>query len=190
MDTALAGMIATIFGAVEIILPSHTIRLLTGSGVVTFDSKTFAGSDATYGSLYSIENLTDGTGDEAPSVLLSLAPASNAAAADLASAAMQGSQVTFWLGCVDPSTGLVIGEPLMIFLGALDVATLKASANSRLLEMEITSAFEWFFFNDDGARLSDTFHKYLFPGETGLAEVTGVLHQIYWGSSPASGVSR
>jgi len=190
LDNALAGSNPTIFGAVEIVLPSHTIRLLTGSGVVGFDGKTFTGDDPTYGVLYAVGDLTDGTGDEAPATQLTLAPASNAAAADLSSANMQGAQVSIWLGAVAPLTGLVLGEPLLIFLGQLDTATLKVGAYSRLLDLEITSAFEWFFFNDDGARLSDTFHKYLWPGETGLSQVTGVQHQIYWGMSPASGVTR
>lgn len=190
MDAALAGITATIFGAIEIVLPTATIRLLTGSGFVTFDGKTFTGADATFGSIYSIENLTDGTGDEAPAVQLTLAPASNAAAVDLASAAMQGSPVSFWLGALDPQSGLVIGEPLLIFLGVLDVPTIKAGKNSRLLDLEITSVFETFFFTDDGARLSDTFHKFLWPGETGLQGATATTRQIYWGSSPASGVTR
>jgi hypothetical protein len=190
LDAALAGFNPTIFGAIEIVLPNHTIRVLDSAGVVTFDGKTFTADDATYGVLDSIGELNDGTGDESPALQLTFAPTGDAAAADLASAADQGSQVSIWLGAVDPTTGLVIGEPLLIFLGQLDTVTLRGGANSRLLDLEITSAFEWFFFNDDGARLSDTFHQYLFPGETGLSQVTGVAHQIYWGTSPASGVSR
>ncbi len=54
---------------------------------------------------------------------------------------------------------------------------------------EITSDDELFFFTDDGIRLSDTFHQYLWPGETGLFDVTGILRQIYWGTSPQSGVT-
>lgn len=190
MDAALAGFNATVFGAVEIVLPTATLRLLTGQGVIVFDGKTFTGIDATYGVLDSVDNLTDGTGDEAPSMLLRLAPASDAAEAALASASMQGSPVSIWLGVVDPSNGLVIAEPLLIFLGVLDVPTLKSGKTQRLLEFEITSAFEQFFFNDDGARLSDTFHQYLFPGETGLSQATGILQQIYWGGSPQSGVTK
>ena len=157
---------------------------------MTFDGKTFTGSDPTYGSLFAVENLTDGGGDDAPAIQLTLAPASNAAATTLAEASMQGSPVSIWLGVIDPASGLVIGEPLLIFLGELDVPTLKAGPNSRLLDLEITSAFESFFFNDDGARLSDTFHEYLWPGETGLSQVTGILQQIYWGQSPQGGVTK
>jgi hypothetical protein len=190
LDGALAGFNPTIFGAVEILLPNHAIRLLTGSGIVVFDGKTFTGQDATYGTLHSVEDLTDGTGDDAPAINLTLVPASDAAAADLAGADMQGASVSIWLGAVEPTNGLVIGEPLLIFLGVLDVPTLKVGANSRLLEFEITSAFEALFMNDDGARLNDRFHSYVWPGETGLSHVTSVTQQIYWGGSPASGVTK
>ena len=190
LDAALAGPTPTIFGAIEIVLPDHTIRLLTGSGIVVFGGKTFTGVDATYGVLHSVEDLTDGTGDEAPALSLTLIPASDAATADLAGADSQGSQVSIWLGAVEPSNGLVIGEPLLVFLGVLDVPRIKTGANSRLLELEITSAFEDFFFTDDGARLNGRWHQYLWPGETGLDHVTAVTRNIYWGGSPASGVQR
>lgn len=191
LDAALAGTNPTVFGAVEIMLNGgRIIRLLTGSGLVAFAGKTFTGRDATFGVLHSIENLDDGIGDEAPAINLTLVPASDAAAAVLASASMQGSQVSIWLGAVEPSNGLVIGDPLLIFLGVLDIPTLKAGANSRLLEFEVTSAFEVLFLNDDGARLNDRFHGYVWPGESGLAGVTAVTQQIYWGGSPASGVTR
>lgn len=189
MDTALAGAVATIFGAVEIVLPSHTIRLLTGAGTISFAGKTFTGNDATYGSIHSVEDLTDGTGDEAPALTLTLVPRSDAAAADLASASMQGSSVSMWLGVVDPKTGFVVGDPLLVFLGLLDVPTIKIGTNSRLLELEITSVFEDFFLSDDGARLSDSFHQYLWPGEQGMSFATGVTHQLYWGAEAPSGVS-
>lgn len=190
LDNALAGINPTIFGAIEIVLPDRTIRVLDSSGVIAFDGKTFAGSDPTYGSLYAVGELKDGVGDEAPSLDLTFLPAGDAAVADLASADKQGSQVSTWIGAIDPATGLAIGEPYLAFAGLLDVPNIRSGANSRLLDLEITSAFEWFFFNNDGARLSDTFHRYLWPNETGLSQVTGVEHQNYWGTSPQSGVTR
>lgn len=190
LDAALAGPNPTTFGAIEIVLPNHTIRLLTGSGVIVFDGKTFTGQDATYGVLNSIEDFEDGIGGQAPSLTMTLIPASTAAAVDLASPAMQGAQVSVWLGAVEPSNGLVIGEPLLIFLGVLDVPILKTGANSYLLELQMSSAFEAFFLTNNGAALSNNFHQFLWPGETGLSQVDGILHHTYWGSSPPSGVSR
>lgn len=189
-EAALTSFSPTIFGAVEIVLPSHTIRLLDGSGTVTFDGKTFTGSDATYGVIYAVDDFADGTGDEAPALGLTMAPASSAAAADLSSAVMQGSQVSMWIGVVDQTTGLVIGEPLLFFLGLLDVPTLKGEDNSRLVDLDITSVFEDFFLSDDGVRLSDSYHRFVWPGENGLKQATGVAHKFYWGENPPSGVAK
>ncbi len=190
LDAALAGPNPVVFGAVEIVLKSHTIRIMPHSGIVIFDGKTFTGRDATYGILFSIEDLTDGVGGQAPSLRMTLIPESTEAAVDLASAADQGSKVTVWLGAVEPSNGLVIGEPLLVFLGQLDVPILKTMANGYQLELQVVSAFEAFLLTDSGVALSDAFHRRMWPGETGLSEVTTVLHRKYWGSIPASGVSQ
>lgn len=190
MDAALAQPTVVVVGAIEIVLPEHTIRVLTGSGQISFGGKTFTGADDTYGTLVSVEDLTDGTGDDAPALQLSFAPASNAAAASLGNASHQGSAVTIWLCVVDPASGLVVPDPLAVFLGALDVTTFRSGDKVRLLDMEVTSAFEQFFFNDDGARLSDQFHEYCWPGETGLNQVSGIEQHIYWGAAPPTGVSR
>ena len=189
LDAALGQREATIFGAVELQLPGRTVRLLEGAGFVPFpDGRVFTGRDEQFGVLSAIEDLTDGTGDEAPGVNITLLPASDVAAVTLANPAMQGTPVLIYLGAIDPVTGLVIGDPLLIFNGLLDVATLKVGQTSRVLEYEVTSVFEDFFFSDDGARLSDSFRQYLWPGELGCAFVTYVTNNIYWGLDAPSGV--
>jgi hypothetical protein len=190
MQTALAAPTVAIFGAVEILLPGYTLRLLDGAGAVTFGGRTFVGLDPTFGAIDSIEEISDGGGDEAPAVTLTLNPSGDAAAATLAASNMQGSQVSMWIGAVDPATGLVVPDPLLVFLGSVDVPTIKSASDGRQIEFEIVSAFEQFFFDDEGSRLSDTFHQTIWPGETGLAGVTGVDKQIYWGvESPRPSVT-
>jgi hypothetical protein len=190
METALAAPIATVFGAVEILLPSYALRLLDQAGTVSFGGHTFSGLDATFGAIDSLDVISDGTGDEAPEVSLTLIPSGDAASGSLASATMQGSQVSIWIGAVDPVSGLVIPDPLLVFLGELDVPVLTSSDAGRTLEFSIVSAFEKFFADDEGARLSDAFHQSIWPGETGLAGVTGVDKQVYWGvEGPRSAIS-
>ena len=194
MEAALGADRATIFGAIRMDLPGRTVRLLVGSGFVRFSVdgtiETFTGSDDVVGVFSAIDTLTDGMGDEAPALSLTFIPAKDAAAAQLASVAMQGSPVRLWLGAIDPMSGLVIGDPLLLFNGLLDVASLKVSSTGRTVDYEITSIFEDFFLSDDGARLSDTFHQYLWPDELGCAFVTYVAGQIYWGTSSPDGVRR
>jgi hypothetical protein len=190
METALSAPIVSIFGAIEILLPSYTLRLLDGAGVLSFGGRTFVGLDPTFGSIDSIEEISDGGGDDAPAVTLTLNPSSDAAAGVLAAPDMQGSQVSMWIGAFDAATGGVVPDPLLVFLGSVEVPTIKSASDGRQIEFEIVSAFEQFFFDDEGARLSDTFHQSLFPGETGLAGVTGVDKQIYWGvESPRPSVT-
>jgi hypothetical protein len=182
MQAALAAPQVTVFGAVELLLPGHALRLIEGAGRVQFgDGRVFTGLDATFGAIDAIDVISDGAGDEAPEVTLTLTPAGDAAAGVLASAAMQGAQASLYLGAIDPISGLVIPDPLLVFLGEVDVPTMRSGPEGRRVEYSIVSVFERFFSDDEGARLSDTFHRSVWPGETGLAGVTGVDKPIYWG---------
>ncbi|MGI4730928.1 MAG: hypothetical protein ACRYFW_04165 [Janthinobacterium lividum] len=197
LDPALAAALeadrATIFGAIRMELPGRTVQLLVTSGVVSFlvdgVMQTFTGSDDVVGTFSTIETLTDGLGNTAPAVSITLIPAGDAAAAQVASAAMQGSRVRIWLGAIDIANGLVIGVELLMD-GLLDVPTLKLTTTSRTVEYEVTSIFEDFFLSDDGARLCDPFHQYLWPGELGCSFVTYVAQQNYWGSASPDGTVR
>jgi len=188
-DAALAQAVILPFGALSIALPGRTIYLLEGAGVTVFGGNTYLGDDPVFGSILSMETLSDGVGDEAPAIRMSFAPKDDAAATALAQAQMQGAAVNLWFGILNPLTGLPFDAPELVFAGSLDTVTLKGGANSRTLEMEITSDDELFFSTDDGIRLSDAFHRSLWPRETGLFDVTGVQRQIYWGTSPQSGVT-
>lgn len=194
LEAALSADRATIFGAIRMALPGRTVRLLVGSGFVDFlvdgQLERFTGEDEVVGTFTAIDTLTDGFGDEAPQLSLTFTPRDGVAAAQLSSVAMQGAPVLLWLGAIDQQTGRVIGQPLLLFNGLLDTAKLSLTSTSRKVEYEVTSIFEDFFLSDDGARLSDSFHQYLWPGELGCAFVTYVAQQIYWGTSSPDGVRR
>lgn len=188
LDNALAGPTPTVFGAVRIDLPTATIAVLDGAGILAFGGQTYTGRDETYGVLSAIDNLTDGTGDQAPAVSITFLPASDAAAVDLASPTQQGSLVTITAGAVDPATGGVIGTHQM-GLYELDVPTLGSRANERSLELECVSVFQRFFTDDEGIRLSPDWHRSVWPAEAGLDDVTGVSQTINWGvAGPNAGV--
>lgn len=89
-----------IFGAISIDLPGVAVNLLDSAGLLAFGGQTFTGDDATFRVLSSIDDLTDGTGNQAPAVGITLLPAGDAAAASLASPTMQGSPVMIWVGAV------------------------------------------------------------------------------------------
>jgi hypothetical protein len=161
LDTALSADRVPIFGAVSIALPGYTLRLLDGSGAITFAGGTFVGDDPTYGVLAAVSEITDGASDEAPAVSITILPPND--------------------------TGAVVADPVLLFIGEVDVPTLSSGADGRTLEYEVTSISERLFAGDEGLRLSDGFHRSVWSGEVGLANVSGVEQTIYWGTQPPPG---
>lgn len=182
MRAAMGGVHIRMFGAVEIALPSGPARLLDGAGVVVFDGKTFVGLDPAIGVLDHVDAITDGIDQEAPTLDLTILPAGDAAITALMDPAAQGSIVTVWIGVVDSTTGQVVGEPEVCFIGELDVATRRLSQAADRVDITVNSMFERFFDGDEGVRLSDAWHQSIWPGETGLAAVTSVQRQLPWGA--------
>jgi hypothetical protein len=187
LDAALGQSTVCIFGAIRIELPSHRLCLIDGAGTLSFGGDTYVGRDATFGVLETIDNLADGVGEEAPRIEIGLIPASDAGAATLSAANMQGSPVYIYIGALDLATGLVVPDPYLLFVGELDVPKLTSSREGRRLSYEVASVFERLFTDDEGVRLSPSWHKSVWPGETGLDEVTGVEDTIYWGVQAPQG---
>ena len=188
MEAALSAGVANLFGAVRMDLKDgRVVRLLDGSAELTWGGDTYRGEDAVFGVLDSIDTLTDAADDQAPSLAIGLLPASGVAATQLSAPAMQGSRVQVFLGAWVPATGAVVPSPVALFDGELDTTEIKLGKGTRRLDIECVSGFERFFELEEGARLSDGFHKSVWPGEEGLANVTGVTATITWGGKPPSG---
>jgi hypothetical protein len=181
LDAELSGRAPLMFGAVSIELPDYQINLLDGAAHLSFDGRDYAGRDPLFGTLAAMSDLTDGMGNEAPRLSITFNPADDSAAAELASPDFQGSLVQIHFGAVVRSTGAVVPDPHLIFVGELDVPILDAGESGRTLEYEVASIFERFFTDDEGARLSDGFHKSIWPGEKGFEFQTGVPQGVYWG---------
>jgi len=187
MISALDAPAPLLFGAVQIDLPAHIIRVLDGAASLTFNGGTFTGMDSLFGVLDSISALSDGFGDEAPALQFSFLPNSGAAVADLTSPTAQGSRVRVWIGAVTMATGAVVADPILLFDGLLDQTSLTVGPGKRELDIDCVSAFERFFEVQEGVRLAPTFHKSVWPGELGLDNITGVTNTIYWGVQPPVG---
>jgi hypothetical protein len=190
VDTALRADAPLIAGLLKIMLPSATVLLTDGSGEIPWNGETYLGRDPVYGVLAAVDQLSDGSGDEAPAIKFTLHPASDAAAADLAGATMQGSPVYLWLATINKATGAPYADPLLLFSGALDQPVLTLDRGTRELEYACVSSMERLFENQEGVRLADHFHQMVWPGETGLANVTSIIKTVYWGvHAPASAIA-
>lgn len=181
LAAALQGPAATVFCALEIVLPDHTLRVLDGTGVVAFGDRTFGGSDATFGILHAIESVAEQVGTEAPRVRFTFMPSTMDATVALSAPSAQGSEVSLWFGAVDPATGLVIGEPELLFIGELDAVEGAFDQNSRVLTLDVASAWDRLFDVNEGNRLNNAFHQSIWPGELGFQYVTQIQRDEPWG---------
>jgi hypothetical protein len=174
---------------VRVALPGYTLCQIVGSAEVRFLGDKFVGRDPRFGILVAASNLKDGVGDEAPDWSLTFAPPSEIAASELAAATAQGGEVGGWLGLIDPATGLLLPEPIQLFAGELDVPRIRVGKGTRSLEWRCVSALEPFHDEEKGARLSDSWHQLVWPGETGLSNMTGIDKTSNWGvEKPPSAV--
>jgi hypothetical protein len=171
-----------VFVAVEIALGSGFLRLVDGSGEVSFAARTFVGLDPVFGVLANLEAVTDGMGAEAPALNVGINPPTANAAAILAGEDMQGRSVLVWLGTLNPQTGVVTPDPVLVFVGEVDQGVLNVGTGSRGLALNCVSIWERLFDDAQGVRLSNAYHQSAWPGELGFEYVTAVQRQLPWGS--------
>ncbi|KQM92234.1 hypothetical protein ASE70_15075 [Sphingomonas sp. Leaf22] len=166
---------------IRIDLPDHTITQLVGAGEVMWGDDVYRGRDDRFGVLVAASNIRDGVGNEAPDWQLTFAPPSEAAVGDLTAANTQGSRVRGWIGAINRQNGQLIAEPKQVFEGEIDFGRLKVGKGQRTVELRCYSALEVFHDQEQGARLSDAWHRMVWPGEAGLANMTGIDKTSYWG---------
>lgn len=187
---ALNAPVLLLAGLVEMQLASRTVRLCDG-GFVQWGANLFSSSDSAFGTIESLEAISEGLGDEAPGARMTLLPTSTATAADLFQSSAQGRPIKFWLAEVDRSTGLLVGTPELMFWGMIDFMAIKLGRQSRTVEVEFVAASERLFFIREGNVLTPRFHQDAWPGEKGFNHCTGNGVQVPWGvSGPARGSTQ
>lgn len=170
-------------GAVEIVMPGNTVRLLDGSAQVLIDGHLYVGRDPSWGVLDSIKGLSESISATAPSVTMTMIPANDLALSTMLNPALQGSPVTIMIGALDMATGQMMGDPYVLLVGELDVPTVRLGLRDRRVEFKTTGWAESLFNTEEGLRLSASSHQMFFPEEEGLDFVTGVETTIPWGQA-------
>lgn len=177
-----------IIGLLEIALPASTVRLCDGAFIV-FGGNTYRSADPTFGTIASVEPMSEGIGEEVPALELTLLPDDSATPASLSQPGFQKSIVRFWIGEFDPETGLLDGTPDLMFHGQIDQTTLTISKGRRELAMTVVSTVERLFLRNRGNSLNPRFHKSVWPGELGHDNATGLTTPVAWGVESASGAN-
>lgn len=175
----------------QVDLPDQApLCLLYGSGQLSVLGQTFVGSDDRFGALDSLTPPEDGVGDQAPNMSFVINCPSDASSATLASALYQGSRCRLWVGGLDPDEAQPtwLGEYL-IFDGELDRPILEGGTGELTLDFDVVSGFERLFSDSEGARLADSSHQVIWPGELGFVHVSGIQRTIVWGPGDRPGGS-
>ncbi len=162
---------------------------LTDGGFVVFDAGEGDGPEGyvayhpVYGSLDTVGGVKDGAEAQTTRIDIALLPASDTAAAALASPTTQGTRIQWWEGAADPESGLLIGVPELKFDGEIDKARFQVS-DSWSLTLECGTQAERQLEPNADWRLNNAFHQLIWPGELGLSYVDGVTRKKEWRSRP------
>jgi hypothetical protein len=185
MIAALQASRKSVTGFFEIDFPSGTRRMLLGSGEVAWGGNTFKGYDSTFGSITSGESVAEDASGQAPNTAITIQVASSATKSAIASDAVQLSPVKIWLAAIQTDVNhhfQAVADPELIFDGFIDQAVSNLDRKKDEIDYSIISAFDYFFEDSEGQRLSDAFHESVWSGEKGLSNVSGVTKKIYWGT--------
>lgn len=190
MIAALASGRAMLTCLYQIDLPSGTRRLLLGSSEVSWDGDLFVGRDPTFGFIDAPDDISEDMGGEVPNTSFTLVQAPGADPDDIASADVQMSRYRQWLAvlALDGSKKVtLVPDPEQLFEGFIDQPTINLDRKRKEIEYTVISGFDYFFEDSEGERLNSQFHKSIWPGETGLDNVTGITRKIYWGTNAPPG---
>lgn len=181
----------TLFTAVQIVLPDHTINLLDAAGVVTFPvngvSTTFTGSDSAFGTLASVGAVGSTMGSETPRTSIIVMPPTVEAMGVLTDPTVQGSSVRAYEGAFNPATGVVIGSPHQFWSGIIDVAYALSDQFSRSVEIDTVSIMAKFLQRNEGLRLNVAWQSQHFANATGLRFNVAATTTPTWGVEGVSG---
>lgn len=164
-----------------------TIRWTDG-GFLVWEGNLYR-AKTSYGVVSEIGEISDGIDGETTTCPITIMPASDEAFSALIAFGVQGAAVSIHFATVDFHTGLLIGEPELLLQSELDVPSLSGSGGN-LVHETITEEARMLEVNDE-RRLTDSFHKDVWPLERGYENVTGLKVKIYWrASDPNNAISK
>jgi len=175
-------------GLMQIDLPEGTVRLCDG-GFFVHEAEVFRSEDPVFGTIGSVAALSEGVGDSVPALSLTLLPPQGSAAADLSKPGHQTARVRFWLAEYNVASGAITAADVQ-FDGQIDQTVLNVGRATRELAVSVVSLAERLFEGNIGNSLNPSWHKSVWPGETGHDNATGLSKPVAWGvEAPKSGGS-
>ena len=167
-------------------LSSETVRLSDG-GFLVFGGNTYFDSNATLGSISSVDPLEAGSNGSISAVGVEFNSAGPTAVAALSEAALRNRPITTTIVEYDPATGAIVGTAVNRFVGQIDQATSRFGPTGRTVGTACTSLVEPIFSRNTGNAMSHEFQQLISPGDTGHAQGTGLVKQWAWGTASVNG---
>lgn len=165
-------------------IPAKTLRLLDGSGVLSWSGMSFVARDSDFGVWSGIgDPIEEEIAVQSPKFRAGFSGLSTLAITQLCQPQSQGAPVILYYGYFSLATGQPIATPVKWFVGAIDTCDIQVGESSVDVDVNVVSAAEYMMMNNEGARLNSAYHQTFFPGENGFAFVDNVQHQIPWGAS-------
>jgi len=158
------------FLAIELALSGETLRLTSG-GTVTFNGQTWVPEHDDYGLFSYIGAIQDGDTGSANAPDIGFEPFTDGGMTGLTAAEAQGSAYTVYWGLVNPASGAVIGAPVELFTGRLNVSKPSFGESSRSLTLT-TYTEEQFQLIFEGVRLAN--HSVI------ARTILDTIRKIYW----------
>lgn len=164
---------------------NFTLRLSTG-GFIPWGNESFLARDPTFGLLGELPTFEDGIDSQTTRSSITIIPPNPTALAAIADRAHKRTRLRVWDATLDIETGMLIGEPDPLFQGMVDYPRLVLGES---WEVVLECCTEEALLNEpnEDRRLSNPFHQSVWPGETGLAYVTGLGRKIYWRANAPAG---
>lgn len=176
-------------GLIQVDFPGHTMRVCEG-GFVRWGGEVFRSKDTVFGVIGDVEDLNEGVGEEVPVFGLKILPPGTTPAAQLSQPGHQTSAAQFWIGVKDIDAGTLVGTPELQFIGEIDQTTIEFAAQGRTVDTTIVSSTARLLERNIGNSLNPSWHKSVWPGETGHDQATSLGRYRAWGvESPRSSVA-
>lgn len=169
-----------LIGLMEIVLPTHTIRVCEG-GFVRWGGNLFQSSDPVFGAIGAVGELSEGVGEEVPVFEVTFLPPGTTAPSQLSQPGFQSSVARFWIGEFDMEAGELVGTPDLQFTGEVDQTTIEFGRETRAVSMVIVSEAARLLERNIGNALTPSWHRSIWPGEGGHDQATGLGRQVAWG---------
>lgn len=168
----------------ELDWPDAPVRVWSGIGPFTFDSKTFTG----LGDLTAITAIQESSDGRANGVTVSLAGVNTDIVAATLGEYYQGRDARIWIGCLDDSGALVSTIPHLHFTGFMDVGSY--SPDGATATISITLENEMVILQQaSGRRRTNEDQQAQYPGDLGMEFVVAANQEQVdnWGQ-PGNGI--